>query len=343
MSAVRDQERFKAAARRFASGVTVVTTRLDDEVHAITASSFCSLSLDPLLVTVSVHERSRLVPMVEAAGCFAISVLGRSQRELSRYFATVDRQASPADSLGAATYPATTGAPIIAGCIAYFDCRLHSVVPGGDHRIFVGEVVAAGESHGEPLLYFEGDYHGLGLPRGPDDEGRGPAASEEAAGPAELLAVQQAVEPTIAELAATAATEDDLVRLRSLLASAGSATRDPRRFTTLALEFHVALAEASHNRRLRDLAASLRDEQQIVYEPRTDEARARLVLVAHEEILTHICQRDAAGARAAMAAHVDDMQRHVEGGEAPAVQPGESSIGRTSIPARMSASIERPR
>ena len=324
MSAVREQERFKAAARRFASGVTVVTTCLDGEVHGITVSSFCSLSLDPLLVTVSVHERSRLCPMVEGATCFAISVLSRSQRDLSRHFALSDRPASPGDAFGAATYTAATGAPIIAGCIAYFDCRLHSILPGGDHRIFVGEVVAAGESHGEPLLYFEGDYHGIGPSK--TTEKADVPVPETCAEPAELLAVQRAVEPAVAELAASAATDDDLLRLRSLLLSAATATGDPRRFTTLGLEFHSALADASHNRRLHELAASLRDEQQDLYEPRTDERRAKRVLVAHEEILSHVCNRDATRARAAMAAHVDDMQRHVAEGTGPSAQPGTSSI-----------------
>ncbi|HVC13787.1 MAG TPA: flavin reductase [Acidimicrobiales bacterium] len=340
MSAARDQQRFKAAARRFASGVTVVTTSLEGEVHGITASSFCSLSLDPLLVSVAVHERSRIVAMVERADCFAISVLSRSQRDLSHHFARAERPTS-GHAFGAATYPAATGAPIIAGCIAYFDCRLHSVIPGGDHRILVGEVVDAGESHGEPLLYFEGDYHGLGAAQHLEE----PEASGSPRNGAtdELLVVQEAVEPAVAELAASAATDDDLVRLRSLLRSAATAIVDPRRFTMLGFEFHVALADASHNRRLRELAASLRPEQQIVYEPRTDEKRAREVLAAHEEILSHVGGRNPAAARAAMAAHVEDMHRHVAGGSAPAPQPGDSSMGRTSIPSRMSASTERPR
>ncbi len=341
MSAARDQERFKAAARRFASGVTVVTSCLDTEMHGITASSFCSLSLDPLLVTVSVHERSRLVPMVEASGCFAISVLHRSQRDLSLHFATPERAVSLGDSFGAATYTAATGAPIIAGCIAYFDCQLHSALPGGDHRILVGEVVTAGEFHGEPLLYFEGSYHGIGPRHVREKSVTG--ATEALPEPSELLAVQWAVEPAVAELAAAAANEDDLSRLQSLVISAGAATRDPRRFTALGLEFHLALADASHNRRLRELAASLRDEQQALYEPRTDEHRARRVLAAHEEVLSRILERDAAAARAAMAAHVDDMQHHVVGEALFVSQPGSSSIGRTSMPARMFESTESPR
>lgn len=331
MSGEKSQERFKAAARRFASGVTVVTTCVGREVHGITASSFASLSLDPLLVGVAVHERSRLVQMVESADCFGISVLGRSQRELSRSFAVPDRPPSPERFEGAATYVAATGAPIFAGCIAYFDCVLHSILPSGDHRILVGEVVAAGESDGEPLLYFEGEYHALGLPQ-----------EQEPVEIAELLAVKRALEPTIAELAAITATDDDLARLRSLLDSAARATGDPRRFTSLGAEFHVALADISRNRRLRELAVSLHEEQPDACEPWVDESRARRTVDAHERILTGVTDRDAGRARAAMAEHVDDVQRHVAD-EASSFQRGESSIGRTSMPFRTSASMESPK
>lgn len=350
---MRDPERFKAAARRFASGVTVVTSSLGGEVHGITASSFCSLSLDPLLVTVAVHEQSRLVTMVESAGCFGISVLASSQRELSRHFAVADRPASAGGFDVAESYVATTGAPIIAGCIAYFDCRLHSIVPGGDHRILVGEVVAAGESDGEPLLYFEGQYHGLELPHvgtpalaAGTSEGDGGSAWAGAPGPggaAELLTIQQALEPTIAELAAAAATDDDLERLGALLSGAAAATDDPRRFSALSVEFHVALADASHNRRLREVAASLRDEQQAMFESRTDQGRALRVLAAHGHLLEQISRRDPSAARAAMTEHVDDMQRHFVPGPSPVPQLGASSMGRTSRAASVPASIESPK
>lgn len=152
---------FKRAAAQFASGVTVVTTRVAEEVYGITCSSFASLSLDPLLVTVSVNTRSPLLDRVRAAGCFAISVLGRDQREVSQYFATRDRGGARGSFEEFPTRHLRTGAPVIDGCLSYFDCRLHDVLPGGDHRILVGRVVAAGYGDGEPLLYFAGGYRSL--------------------------------------------------------------------------------------------------------------------------------------------------------------------------------------
>lgn len=346
-----DPQRFKAAARRFASGVTVVSTRVDCHVHGITASSFSALSLDPLLVTVAVDHRSQLIEMVESAQCFAISVLARGQYELSRHFATPNRSPSVDRFELAASYPATTGAPVLAGCIAFFDCRLHSVLPGGDHRILVGEVVAAGESGGEPLLYFEGDYHGLGLPHTPPLGPRDAAAAARAdeSGTAmqdlpvtDLLEVQRTVEPRIAELAASQATADDLQRLRRLVESATEVVDDPSTFTRLGVEFHVALADASGNRTLRTLAASLREEQQLAYESRTDADRARVVLAAHRHILSLLESGDAAGARAATLEHVVDMQRHFSAVATSRVHGGTGSIGRTSMPASAAGSIARP-
>jgi flavin reductase (DIM6/NTAB) family NADH-FMN oxidoreductase RutF len=115
-------------------------------------------------VAVAVEDRSRLIELVEGARIFAISVLARDQHHLSRHFATAGREPTSDGFDVVASYPVATGAPILVGSIAHFDCRLHSMLPGGDHRILIGEVVAAGESDGEPLLYFEGDYRELGDP-----------------------------------------------------------------------------------------------------------------------------------------------------------------------------------
>lgn len=336
MSGGEQQQRFKDAARRFASGVTVVTTREGSRVHGITASSFSSLSLDPLLVAVAVDQRSRLIELVERARIFAISVLSRDQHHLSRHFATAGREPISDGFDVVASYPVATGAPVLAGSIAHFDCRLHSMLPGGDHRILIGEVVAAGESDGEPLLYFQGDYHELGDPSLTPESIETAASVDEA----DLLAVQRVLEPKIAALAAAAATPEDLARLRSLLQSAASVMGDSGKFTELSLEFHVALAEVCGNRALRGLATSLRAEQQVAYAPRTDLARAKDVVAAHEGILSLIEAGDAEGARAAMHEHIVDMQRHFCPDEPS--QGGLTEIRRTSISASTSGSTASP-
>lgn len=82
-----DLARFKTAAGRFASGVTVMTTRNDDHVYGITCSSFVSLSLNPPLVTVSVNSSSLFLDEVRASGRIAVSVLASGQARISQYFA----------------------------------------------------------------------------------------------------------------------------------------------------------------------------------------------------------------------------------------------------------------
>jgi GntR family transcriptional repressor for pyruvate dehydrogenase complex len=154
--------------------------------------------------------------------------------------------------------------------------------------------------------------------------------------------VQRVVEPKIAALAASSAAAHDLTRLRALLDSAAAVLDQPGKFTELSLEFHVALAEASGNRGLRALAVSLRADQQVAYEARTDLARARRVLAEHEAILSLIEAGDVAAARAAMSEHIVDMQRHFCPPEPDDPQGGFTEIRRTSIPASTSESTASP-
>jgi flavin reductase (DIM6/NTAB) family NADH-FMN oxidoreductase RutF len=155
-------EEFRRAARCFASGVTIVSAADGDVVHAITATAFCSLSLDPPMVLVAVAESSRLLPLVRATGHYAVSVLGEGHRELAI------RTARPGRPLGnvVETVAATRGLLdllLVEGAIATFECRLERQVHQGDHVILIGRVLrcAAHAVDDRPLLYYEGGYHTL--------------------------------------------------------------------------------------------------------------------------------------------------------------------------------------
>jgi len=141
---------------QFATGVTVVTTGTGESRTGLTANAVCSLSLNPPLVLVSIDLRSTTREEIRQNNSFAISILSDQQREASQRFATP----GPKDFQGLNWRTAETGAPILDGALAWVDCRLHSVLPGGDHEIFVGEIVAGGvtEGSGNPLLYFSGKY-----------------------------------------------------------------------------------------------------------------------------------------------------------------------------------------
>lgn len=147
-----DQGVFRAAMGQLASGVTVITMHVDGEDHGFTATSFTSLSLDPMLVLVCVVKAQRSHLQLERAGHFAVNVLSFSQRELGERFA--DPLAYDRRFEGLTLSRSVSGAPILADSLAWVDCRLHDVFPGGDHSIFVGEVNAGFAATSEDALVY---------------------------------------------------------------------------------------------------------------------------------------------------------------------------------------------
>ncbi|MFF0200559.1 flavin reductase family protein [Streptomyces sp. NPDC005017] len=158
---------FRLAARRWTSGVALLTARHGEEVFAKTVSSLCTLSLDPLLVSVAVSARSPLTAAVRADGRYAVAVLARHQEPVARRFAAPGAGRALGLFTAAPMLPRATGAPVLEDCLAWFDCRLHSVLPGGDHTVLVGRVAAADAVPGEPLIYHHGEYRSLAGPPTP--------------------------------------------------------------------------------------------------------------------------------------------------------------------------------
>jgi flavin reductase (DIM6/NTAB) family NADH-FMN oxidoreductase RutF len=156
MAVLKDE--FRRAMGRFATGVTVITTRLGDELHGMTANAVTSVSLDPILILVCVDKAADTHDILAQAGAFAVNVLNSDQGEISDRFAK--KRAQGSNKLdGVAHSFAVTGAPIIDGVLAYMDCLTVNHYEGGDHTIFLGEVVDAKEiGEGEPLVFYAGRY-----------------------------------------------------------------------------------------------------------------------------------------------------------------------------------------
>jgi flavin reductase (DIM6/NTAB) family NADH-FMN oxidoreductase RutF len=155
-----DQQR--DAARKFASGVTVATASHDGLTYAITATAFCSLSIDPPLVLLAVKTSGKLLPMVRQARHFGVSVLNDGQHAIGQW-AAISGRVPERDLTISETIRASTGAPLLAGSAAWFDCELQSLDEHGDHTILVGLVVDAwADDTAQPLIYFQGGYHALG-------------------------------------------------------------------------------------------------------------------------------------------------------------------------------------
>ena len=151
-------EELRQALGRFVTGVTIVTCR-DERGQAIglTANSFNALSLDPPLVLWSLRESSSTIDAFTAASHFAVNVLAADQVELSRRFA---RPSSAKFDEGEWT-DGQGGAPLLAGCVAVFECRRRSHHAAGDHVLFIGEVERIGGSASSPLVYHAGHYRTL--------------------------------------------------------------------------------------------------------------------------------------------------------------------------------------
>jgi flavin reductase (DIM6/NTAB) family NADH-FMN oxidoreductase RutF len=152
---------FKTALSAWASGVSVVTTNSGGRIYGLTVSSFSSLSLDPPLILVCLHNENRLPAMIAQAGGFAVSILCRKQEAASNYFAKSGREATT-DFTEIDGEWTPSGQPIIARALATIVCELQDQLPQGDHTIVVGRVIQASASDdGEPLLYYRREYRGI--------------------------------------------------------------------------------------------------------------------------------------------------------------------------------------
>jgi len=155
-----DIRTFRDAMGRFASGVTVITTATaDGRPSGLTASSFCSVSLDPPLVLFCLGRVSPSFVDFDAADHFAVNILRQDQEHLSRRFAARDTDIW--NGVAYDTWP--SGCPILPGVLASMECRKVQTHNGGDHVIIVGEMLQAkiDDDGAEPLVYHWGAYRRL--------------------------------------------------------------------------------------------------------------------------------------------------------------------------------------
>jgi flavin reductase (DIM6/NTAB) family NADH-FMN oxidoreductase RutF len=145
---------------KFATGVTVASTKVGEETWGMTANAVTSLSLDPPLVLLAVVRESQSHAKFKDGGCFALSILSAEQEEISNRFAS----SGPKDFSDLDVTTAETGAPILKDAIGWVDCKLVEILPGGDHDLFIAEIVAGDAADGDPLLFYSGSYARLALP-----------------------------------------------------------------------------------------------------------------------------------------------------------------------------------
>jgi len=152
-----DPELFREVFGRFATGVAVITSAGAAGAGGMTANALCSLSLDPLLALVCFENRARTLPIVRESGRFAVNILRAEQEHLAGVFAS---KLPEAEKLDGVRHRFEYDLPIIEDSLAWAACELRELIGGGDHTIGIGEVVALGLGGGDPLLWYEGRYHG---------------------------------------------------------------------------------------------------------------------------------------------------------------------------------------
>jgi len=154
-----NKDEFRAALGRFASGVTVVTTRdAGGRLHGITVSAFCSVSLEPPLILVCIEKKAGSHNAFLQSTSFVVNLLSADQQNLSNHFAS-----HIADKFDGVAYRAGIGdLPILDDALANLECVLKYSYEAGDHTIFVGQIEKSHISEiGEPLVYFHGSYRKL--------------------------------------------------------------------------------------------------------------------------------------------------------------------------------------
>ena len=150
-----DSDTFRAALGRFASGITIVTAR-DNEArdHGMTASAFCSVSLEPAYVLVCIGHDASMHGLLMAANHVGISVLSNEQEALSRRFA--DPESDRFDGVGYSR--GENGVALLDDALVHLECDVLARHEAGDHTILVCAVERAEAHDGRPLLYYRGGY-----------------------------------------------------------------------------------------------------------------------------------------------------------------------------------------
>ena len=150
-----DPRDFRNALGTYATGVTIITAVAPDgKPYGLTCNSFASVSLNPPLVLWSLGMFSNGLSIFQNASHFTVNVLGASQQDLANRFAK-----SSADKFAGVEWtPGVGKVPVLANCVANFQCRAANRYYGGDHVIFLGAVEAYAYNRDEPLLFARGGY-----------------------------------------------------------------------------------------------------------------------------------------------------------------------------------------
>ena len=149
-----DDRQFRNAMGKFATGVTVLTTSQEGDIHGMTANAFMSVSLDPKLVVISIGEKVKILNKIKKSKIFTVNILAADQQEVSMVFAGQIKDCEVA-------FDRLDEKPVIPGAIAQIACEVSAEHVEGDHTLFIGKVTDIHLEDKEPLIFYSGKYRSL--------------------------------------------------------------------------------------------------------------------------------------------------------------------------------------
>lgn len=152
----------KGGMRQFAAGVTIITTVHGDERAGLTATAMVSVTADPPRLMVFINKNVLAADIMLRRGALGVNVLAAEQEDIAKAFAGMIPDVHGMARFNHGAWDTlVTGSPMLSGALASFDTRVIGVTEESTHYACLCEVLAARETPGLPLLYFNGAFHQL--------------------------------------------------------------------------------------------------------------------------------------------------------------------------------------
>ena len=148
-----DDRLFRDAMGKFATGVTVLLTENEGEIHGMTANGFMSVSLNPKLVVISIGHKAKFLEKVAKSGQYTVNILAEDQEYYSRHFAGRPD--------GEVQFSQLANLPVLNDVVAQVACEVVGKHVEGDHTLFIGKVIDLNITDKSPLLFYSGKYRKL--------------------------------------------------------------------------------------------------------------------------------------------------------------------------------------
>lgn len=147
-----DDRAYRNAMGQFATGVTIITSKVEDEVYGMTCNAFKSVSLNPKLIAISIGNEANMLKRIKESNQFSVNVLTEKQKAVSMHFAGQKSDESVVD------FGSIKDIPIINEALLSVVCDVDDTIVVGDHTLFIGRVLDVVIGEGEPLTFHGGKY-----------------------------------------------------------------------------------------------------------------------------------------------------------------------------------------